>query len=92
MKDGMIMDDLRTAFVGFYLTEKEKKAIVTKALADNRTVSDYVRMTMVGICEGAPRDDGLTDRQHKEILEGAYKATFPESQKEKVLDEGDNSG
>ena len=44
------MSDLKTAFIGFYLTDKEKAKVQIKADDDNRTVSDWVRNLVVDAC------------------------------------------
>jgi len=37
------MTDLRIAFIGLYLTDREKSRVQDRAEEDNRSVSDYVR-------------------------------------------------
>ena len=37
----------RTAFIGLYLTDREKSRVQDKAEDDNRTVSDYVRNIVI---------------------------------------------
>ena len=62
------MSDLRTSFIGFYLTDREKARVQDKAEEDNRSVSDWVRNAVMSTCDGARL---LSDEDLKQMLRSA---------------------
>lgn len=66
------MNDKRTAYIGFYVTDREKARIQDKADADNRTVSDFVRKVVVESCD-TPQP--ISDEEYKELLRRAKAQT-----------------
>ena len=68
----MTMTDKRTAFIGFYLTDREKARVQDNAEEDNRTVSDYVRKVVIDACD-APQP--ISEEEYKELLRRAKAQT-----------------